>query len=117
MSLSGTVLMAVRAARGASAFTAFRLAVRAFPAPYLHLFFLGALDASLTHLPVVLNLGFRKFSVLPEDDVEAETEDAECYKKQSGKKYLHISQINNIPSERVSVRRNIYQFQFLVDEA
>ena len=38
------------------------------------------LDASLTHLPVVLNLSLREFSVLPENDVEAQAENAECYK-------------------------------------
>ena len=34
----------------------------------------NALYSSLAHLPIVLNLSFRKLSVLPEDYVEAQAE-------------------------------------------
>ena len=44
------------------------------PNPYF--LFLGTLDASLSHLLVVLDLGFRELTVLPENDVEAKAEDA-----------------------------------------
>ena len=72
--------MAVGSARRASAIAALRLAVRTLLAPNLYFFFFSALDASLAHLPVVLNLGFREFSVFPEDDVEAQAKDAERHK-------------------------------------
>ena len=58
----------------------YRVAVLVLLAPKLYLFFLGALDAPLAHLDIVLDLGLRELSVLPEDDVEAETEYAEAYK-------------------------------------
>ena len=87
MSLSGTeysVAVSTRTARPASAFIAgYRVAVLVLLAPKSYLFFLGALDASLAHLLVVLDLCFRELAVLPEDDVEAKAKHAECYKYQS----------------------------------
>ena len=69
--------MAIGSARRTSAVAALRLAVRTFLAPNLYFFFFSALDASLAHLPVVLDLCFRELAVLPEDDVEAKAEYAE----------------------------------------
>ena len=69
--------MAIGSARRTSAVAALRLAVRTFLAPNLYFFFFSALDASLAHFSVVLDLGLRELAVLPEDDVEAETEYAE----------------------------------------
>ena len=67
-------------ATSASSFIAgYRIAVHVLLAPKLHLLFLGAFDASLAHFHIVLYLGFRKFSVLPEDDVEAHPEYAQAY--------------------------------------
>ena len=88
MSLSGTdnpacSSAAVASATSTASFRACRFAVRAFLAPKFYFIFFGALDSSLAHLPVVLDLCFRKLSVLPEDDVEAQAEDAESYKYQS----------------------------------
>ena len=51
-----------------------RVAVLVLLAPKFHFFFLGALDASLAHLLVVLDLSLRELAVLSEDDVEAESE-------------------------------------------
>ena len=80
MSLSGTeylVAVLTSAATSTSAFiTGYRVAVLVFLAPKSYLFFLGALDASLAHLLVVLDLCFRELAVLPEDYVEAEPEHA-----------------------------------------
>jgi hypothetical protein len=79
MSLSGTGSSAIttRTATGASSFIAgYRVAVLVLLAPKLYFFFFSALDASFAHFLVVLDLGFRKFSVLPEDDVETKAEDA-----------------------------------------
>ena len=102
MSLSGTdnplsPLVTVASATCASSVRAQRFAVRAFLAPYFYFFFLRTHDAPLAHLSVVLDLRFRELSVLPEDDVEAQAEYAECYKYQSSYKYIHT--INKIPSE------------------
>ena len=72
--------MTIGPARRTSTFATLRFAVRAFLAPYFHFLFLGALDAPLAHLPVVLDLGLRELAVLPEDDVEAQADDAEAYK-------------------------------------
>ena len=81
MSLSGTVCsVTIGSAASAASFAALRLAVRTLLAPDLYFFFFGALDAPLAHLSVVLDLGFRKLSVLPEDDVEAESYYAKAYK-------------------------------------
>ncbi len=66
--------MAVGATRRTTSFTTFRLTVRAFLAPYLHFFFLGALDTSLAHFQVVLYFGLRELAVFPEDYVETESE-------------------------------------------
>ena len=63
--------MASGAATAATVFAALRFAVGAFLAPNFYFFFLGALDAPLAHLPVVLNLCLRELAVLPEDDIEA----------------------------------------------
>ena len=73
-----------RPATSASAFIAGnRIAVLVLLAPKSYLFFLRALDASLAHLLVVLDLCFRELTVFPEDDVEAKSEYAERYKNQS----------------------------------
>ena len=48
-----------------------RVAVLIFLAPQLYLILLGAFDASLAHLLVVLDLSLRELSVFPENDVEA----------------------------------------------
>ena len=66
-----------------------RVAVLVLLAPKLYLVLLGALDASLAHLDIVLYLGLRKLSVLPEDDVETESEDTETYKDYSCQKDFH----------------------------
>ena len=92
MSLSGTDLMArfSGSAASASSFVAgYWSAVLIFLAPYLHFLFLGALDASLAHLPVVLYLRFRKFSIFPEYDIEAEADHAEAYKCKCREKNFH----------------------------
>ena len=68
--------MTSRAARRTSSVAALGLAVGAFLAPKLYLLLLSTLDASLSHLSVILDLSLRELSVLPEDDVEAESEDA-----------------------------------------
>ena len=87
MSLSGTeylVASFTRSTTSTSAFiTGYRVAVLVLLAPKSYLFFLGALDAPLAHLLVVLDLCFRELAVLPEDDVEAKSEYAERYKHQS----------------------------------
>ena len=87
MSLSGTeylVAVLTSAATSAPSFVAGdRVAVLVLLAPKFYLFFLGALDAPLAHLLVVLDLCFRELSVLPEDDVEAKAEYAEPNKYQS----------------------------------
>ena len=78
------------AATSASAFITWdRIAVLVFLAPELYLVFLCALYSALAHLLVVLNLGFRKFSVLPEDYVEAEAEYAKRDKYKCCKKDFH----------------------------
>ena len=74
-----------------------RVAVLVLLAPKFYLFFLCALDASLAHLLVVLYLRLRELAVLPEDDVEAQTEYAERNQHQSGNEYFHIK-TNKIPS-------------------
>ena len=81
--------MASGAATAATVFAALRFAVGAFLAPKFYFIFFCALDAPLAHLPVVFNLGFRKLSVLPEDDIETESDDAEAYKYQCREKYFH----------------------------
>ena len=85
----GPLSMAVGATRGAAALAALRFAVGAFLAPYFHFFLLGALDAPIAHLPVVLDLGLRKLSVLPEDDVETEADHAEADKYQGCNEDFH----------------------------
>ena len=72
------------AATSTSAFIAgYRVTVLVFLAPKFHFFFLGALDAPLAHLLVVLDLRLRELAVLPEDDVEAKSEYAQRHKNQS----------------------------------
>ena len=87
MSLSGTeylVASFTRSTISASALiTGDGIAVLVLLAPKFHFFFLGALDAPLAHLLVVLDLCFRELAVLPEDNVEAKSEYAERYKHQS----------------------------------
>ena len=77
MSLSGTeylVAIFTRSTAGAPAFAADRVTVLVFLAPKFYFLFLGALDASLAHLLVVLDLSLGELAVLPEDDVETESE-------------------------------------------
>ncbi len=78
MSLSGTeylVTSFTRTTTSTSSFIAgYRVAVLVLLAPKFHFLFLGALDASLAHLLVVLDLSLRELAVLPEDDVEAKSE-------------------------------------------
>ena len=78
MSLSGTeylVTSFTRSAASTSSFIAgYRVAVLVLLAPKFHFLFLGALDAPLAHLLVVLDLSLRELAVLPEDDVEAKSE-------------------------------------------
>ena len=74
---TGQFLFAGAGAASASSFVAgYRIAVLVLLTPNLYLLLLGTLDAPLSHLLVVLDLSFRKLSVLPEDDVEAKSEDA-----------------------------------------
>ena len=61
-------------ATSAPAFSAGSRTVGTFLAPHLYLILLGALDAPLAHLLIVLNLSLRELAVLPEDDVETESE-------------------------------------------
>ena len=68
-----------------------RVAVLVLLAPKFYFFFLCALDASLAHLHVVLYLGLRELAVLPEDDVEAESEHAECHQHQCSYEYFHFN--------------------------
>ena len=88
---------AVTSAAAAATFAARRFAVWAFLTPKFNFIFFGTFYTSLAQLPVVFNLSFRKFSVLSEDDVEAQAEDTESYKYQSCNKNIHT--INKIPSE------------------
>ena len=87
MSLSGTEYLVASFTRSTSSTPSFiagyRVAALILLAPKFHFFFLGALDAPLAHLLVVLDLCFRELAVLPEDDVEAKSEYAERYKHQS----------------------------------
>ena len=74
MSLSGTeylVTISTRSATCTAPVSADRIAVLVLLAPKFYLFFLGALDAPLAHFLVVFNLSLRKFSVFPEDYIEA----------------------------------------------
>ena len=77
-------------AASATSVSAGRRAVSSFLAPHLYLILLGALDASLAHLLVVLDLSLRKLSVFPEDDVEAKSEYAESDKNYGSKQDLHL---------------------------
>ena len=70
------------AARTAAFVTCNRVSVLILLSPKLDLVFLCALDASFAHFDIVLYLSLRKLSVLPEDDVEAKSEDAESDKYQ-----------------------------------
>ena len=81
--------MASGAATAATVFAALRFAVGTFLAPKFYFIFFCALDAPLAHLPVILDLGLRKLSVLPEDDVETEPDYAEAHKYKCCKKYFH----------------------------
>ena len=77
-------------ATSASSFIAgYRIAVHVLLAPKLHLLFLGAFDASLAHFLVVLDLCLRKLSVLPENDVEAQTEYAKRHEDDRCDYYFH----------------------------
>ena len=70
------------AARTAAFVTCNRVSVLVLLAPKLYFILLCAFDASLAHLDVVLDLSLRELAVLPEDDVEAKSEDAESDKYQ-----------------------------------
>ena len=87
MSLSGTEYLVTSFARSTTSTSSFiagyRVAVLILLAPKFHFFLLGALDAPLAHLLVVLDLRLRELAVLPEDDVETKSEYAERYKHQS----------------------------------
>ena len=78
------------AARAPAFIAGYRVAVLVLLAPKLYLFFLGALDAPLAHLDIVLYLSLRELSVFPEDDVEAKPEHAEPYKYQGCNQNLHF---------------------------
>ena len=84
------------AATCAPALVTHRCAVRVLPAPQLYFLFLGALDASLAHLDIVLYFGLRELSVLPEDDVEAHAEDTERDKDQCCNEYFHNLSQNSV---------------------
>ena len=83
-SLTGTATSAASVTAG------YGIAVLVFLAPKFYFILLGTLDASLAHLLVVLDLCVRKSSVLPEDDVETQSEDAKAYKYQGCKQNLHL---------------------------
>ena len=70
--------------------TGYRIAILIFLAPQLYFILLGALDTPLAHLDIVLDLSLRKLSVLPEDDVETESEHAEPDKNQCSQQYFHL---------------------------
>ena len=73
--------VASRSAASTAAFVACnRIAILVLLPPKLYLVFFGALDASFAHLDVVLDFSFRELSVLPENDVEAQTKDAKSDK-------------------------------------
>ena len=74
------LLFAAGATRTAASFVAGWCAIRVFLAPKLYFIFLGAFDAPLAHFLVVFNLSLRKFSVFPEDYIEAQAENAQSYK-------------------------------------
>ena len=77
MTLTGQFLFAGTGTTSASSFVAgYGVAVLVLFTPNPYFLFLGTLDASLSHLLVVLDLGFRELTVLPENDVEAKAEDA-----------------------------------------
>ena len=73
--------VASRTAASAAAFVACdRISILILLAPKLDFILLSALDASFAHLDVVLDFSFRELSVLPENDVEAQTKDAKSDK-------------------------------------
>ena len=70
--------VASRPAASAAAFVACdRISILILLSPKLDFVFLGTLDTPLAHLDIVLYLSLRELAVLPEDDVEAKSEDAE----------------------------------------
>ena len=76
--------VASRPAASAAAFVACdRISILVLLSPKLDLVLLGTLDAPLAHLDIFLDLSLRELAVLPEDDVEAKSEDAESDKYQS----------------------------------
>ena len=80
MSLSGTeylVTISTRSATCTAPVSADRIAVLVLLAPKFYLFFLGALDAPLAHLDIILDLSLRELAVLPENDIEAQTENTQ----------------------------------------
>ena len=77
-----TARSGVSTTSAAAFITSNRVTVLVLLAPKFHFFFLGALDAPLAHLLVVLDLCLRELAVLPEDDVEAKSEYAQRYKYQ-----------------------------------
>ena len=87
------------AARTSALITGDGIAVLVLLAPQFYFILLGALDASLAHLDVVLDLCFRELTVLPEDDVEAQSEDAQSDKHYGSKQDLHFSLSVNLVDE------------------
>ena len=88
-----------------------RRAVRVLLAPKLYFIFFSAFDTSLAHLDVVLDFSFGELAVLPENDIETQTENAQSYKHKRCEKYLHNKSIDSVG--RIFSRRNLYQIQFL----
>lgn len=75
--------VASRPAASAAAFVACdRISILILLSPKLDFVFFGTLDTPLAHLDIVLYLSLRELAVLPEDDVEAKSEDAESDKYQ-----------------------------------
>ena len=83
--------LARSAASASSVVAGYGIAVLVFLAPKFYFFFLRAFDTSLAHLLVVLYLRLRELSVLPEDDVEAESEHAKRYQYQCCYEYFHFN--------------------------
>ena len=70
------------------------LPVTAFP-PQFHFLSLGALDAQLFHLRIVLYFRFREMSVLAEDYVETQSDKAQGDKNKGCEKDFHPGTFQN----------------------
>ena len=76
-----SVTIGARSAASTPSFVACdRIAVLVLLPPQLDLILLGALDAPLAHLDIVLDLSLRELTVLPEDDVETQAEHTQADK-------------------------------------